>query len=172
MNRVERTAQIARLEALADAAKAAAGRHRAELEESARVELAEQGTAPTWRLPGIGTVGLSVSREAAVVADAGAWTSWVAGRHPDEIVQQVRPTSERALLGRLVVDGDVVVDPGTGEIVPGLSVRPGGMPGRLTVRLTPDAKAAALAGAEADLEGMALLASETSGHLAPAEVDG
>lgn len=171
MNRAEIAAEIVRWEGLAAAATARATAHRAVLETAARAEL-EQGTVPTWRMPGIGTVTLPVSREAVIVADPAAWVAWVAARHPGEIVQQIRPTSERALLGRLTVDGDVVVDPDTGEIVPGLSVRPGGVPGRLALRLTADAREAAQAAAAVDLEGLALLASETPGHLAPSEVDG
>lgn len=130
MNRRELAAEIVRLEGLAAAAKARAAGHRAELEADACRELEEQGTAPTWRLPGLGTVLLSTSREAPVVAD-----------------------------------------PGAGEIVPGLLVRPGGMPGRLVLRPAPGVREAAQAAAEADLAGLALLASETPGHLAPSEVD-
>lgn len=51
-------------------------------------------------------------------------------------VPSVRPTFARALLARLAVFDGTVVDPETGEVVPGAGVRPGGEPGALRIKPT------------------------------------
>ena len=173
MNRIERIQEILRLEGVATAARRQAEQRRAELDAEARAELEAQGTAPTWRIPGLGTVSLPVSKEAAVVADTAAFAAWCAQRHSAnvETVTVVRPAFQAALLARVVCDGDVVVDPDTGEAIPGLAVRPGGQPRALTIRADRDVTRAAAELGEQMLESMALLAGETPGHLEPGEVD-
>lgn len=140
MNRLQRVQEILRLEAIAAAATDRARQHRAVLDAEARAELEQHGTAPSWRMPGIGSVALSMSREAAVVADAPALTAWVAERHPTEVEHVVREAFRKTLLTRSTPAGDVVVDSETGEIIPGLGVRPGGTPRALTITPTRDAR--------------------------------
>jgi hypothetical protein len=139
MNRRERIEQVLRLQALASAALRQAGVFRRALDEEATRELVEQGTAPSWKLPGLGSVVLPVSKEAAFVADPQALAWWVAVEYPDEVqeVTQVRERFVKALLGRgqRRADGSVT-DPKTGQVIPGLKVRPGGVPG--AIRITED----------------------------------
>lgn len=142
MNRTDRVREVLRLEGLAAAAVARAGAHRAELDREAREELAREGTAPSWRLPDIGTVALPISKEAPVISDVGALLKWVEVRHPSEVetVRQVRVAFQAALLKRVDCDGEVVLDPETGEVIPGMTVRPGGMPKTLTITASRDVK--------------------------------
>lgn len=170
MNRREHVEAVLRLEGLAAAAQARAAAIRKALAEQARAELDAQGTAPTWRLPGIGTVTLPVTKDTVVVADEAGLLDWVRRHHPGEIVAQVRTSFRDALLRRLVIDGETVIHPDTGEEMPALAVRQGGHPRALSFRLDQAAKDSAQAEAELTLEGLALLAQETPGHLAPAEL--
>lgn len=141
MNRAETVRQALIWEAAARKAYARAAVWRGQLDADARAELAEQGTAPTWRLPQLATVTLPVSQESIVVSDAEALTKWVQANHPDEVetVTRVRPAFEQRLLAEAEPDGDVVTD-GEGTVVPGLSVRPGGVPQSLRFVPTRDAK--------------------------------
>jgi len=142
VNRFEMTRQVLLLEAAAAQLKVRAASVRADLNADARAELAEQGTRPTWRTE-MGTWSLPVSEEAATVTDGAQLARWVKQRYPTEIVETVNPAFQTALLARLQPNGDVVVDPSTGEVVPGLGVRPGGVP--LTLRFRADATAQAVA---------------------------
>lgn len=163
MNRSDRLQQILRLEALAAAAKTAAADHRAELGAEAAAEFEREGQAPTWR-DELGTITLPVSKQAAYVSDARAFVEWCTLRYPSEVetIAQLRPAFQAALLARLHLEGSSAVDPATGEEVPGLAVRPGGIPKSLSIR--PSAEAAVVF-AEA---GRQML----EGLLAPAEVPG
>lgn len=173
MNRTDRVREVLRLEGLAAAAKKRAAEHRAALDAEARAELDQHGTAPSWRMPGIGTVALPVSTEAPVIDDIAALTKWCRERHPSEVetVEQIRPAFQAALLARLVCDGDVVVDPDTGEIVPGMAVRRGGMPMSLTIRPSREVRDEYTAAGERLVDGLLLVESEVPGHLDPSEVD-
>ncbi|WP_203832991.1 hypothetical protein, partial [Actinoplanes lobatus] len=149
--RADQVAEILRMEALATAAKDRAGSLRQQLADDARAELDQQGTAPSWRLPDLGTVALPLSKETAYISDIAALLAWCQQRYPGEVetIHQVRASFQAALLARTVPAGDVVVDPQTGEIVPGMSVRPGGVPGALTIRASREAKQVyAVVGAE------------------------
>lgn len=175
MNRRERVEAVVRLEGIAAAATERAAQLRQDLETEARTELAEQGSAPSWRLPGLGTVTLAVTREAAYVADPAVFMAWVKARFPGEIVEQVRPSFQTALLAEVICDGEacechdrVAVHPGTGEIVPGLAVRPGGLPRSLSFRMDRQVKAEAVTDAEAIIGGLI----EPAGRLQPSDVDG
>ncbi|MFI5839423.1 hypothetical protein ACIA8K_06885 [Catenuloplanes sp. NPDC051500] len=170
MNRAQKIAEIVRLEGIAAAAAGLAKQLRGEIDAEARAELAEQGAAPRWTIPGVGTVYLPLTKPAVTVTDPKAWTAWVRAEHPSEVetVERVRPASETALLGRLLTEGDVAVDRETGTIVPGLRVRPGGEPGALTLRIDSDARKAAITEAGHVLTALA----EPIGHLAPSEVPG
>lgn len=141
------TRQILTWEAVAAQAQARATQLRLQLAEDARAELDEQGTAPTWRIPGVATVTLPVTRSTVVVGDPVALTQWMVSRRPDEVELAIRKASLTALLRQVEVDGDLIFLPG-GEVVPGLATRPGGEPRALTIRADP-AGAAQIA-AEAD----------------------
>jgi hypothetical protein len=153
----------------ASAAKVAA-ELREQLARDARAEYAEQGTAPTWRLPDLATVTLPVSRQTVAVADQAALTAWMATRRPEQVqtVQQIRPAGLKALLGQIcVVDGDLpTLD--DGELVPGLTVRPGGQPRALTLRAAPEATAVLDAEADAVLGSIAAALGEPIGLEDPA----
>jgi len=142
VNRSElvRTAMI--WDAVAGQAIARARVAREELADQAKAELAEQGTAVTWRLLELATVTLPVSHETIVVNDRDALLKWTKARHPDEVehIEQVRAAFLIALPLRCHADADYVCDNETGEVVPGLVLRAGGQPGTLSIRALPDAK--------------------------------
>ncbi|MEU4590072.1 hypothetical protein [Micromonospora aurantiaca (nom. illeg.)] len=171
MNRTERVQEILRLEGLADAAKKRAAAARAQLDAEARAELDREGTAPSWRLPDIGTVALAVSKEAPVIADIEALTKWCRERHPGEVetVHQIRASFQTALLQRVLCEGDVVVDV-SGEIVPGMAVRVGGVPQSLSIRPSRDARAVFAAAGEHLLDVLLSVEEDVPGHLDPADV--
>ncbi|MGW4467500.1 hypothetical protein [Micromonospora sp. NPDC004704] len=172
MTRVERVQEILRLEGLADAATKRAKEVRAALDTEARAELEEQGTAPSWRMRDIGTVALPLSKEAPVISDIDALLAWCKERYPTEVEarEQIRAAFQTALLTRVACAGDVVVDPETGEVVPGMAVRAGGMPRTLTITASRDAKAVFAAAGQQMLEELLALAGEVPGHLDPSDV--
>jgi hypothetical protein len=145
MNRLEATQQVLLLEAAAAQLKERAKAVRLQLDADARYEFEKQGAAPTWRLADLGAWSLPVSREAAYVADPAALAEWVKQRYPSEIREVVNPAFQTALLARLAHFGvgDAVIDPATGEVVPGLGVRPGGQPLPLRFKANGDALAMA-----------------------------
>lgn len=144
MNRAEATRQVLLLEAAAAQLKERAKALRSGLDADARAELAEQGTAPTWRLD-IGTWSLPVSKEAAYVADEDAFLAWVNRFHGSEIelIKRVRPAFVSALLAECMGDEGGAVWMREGALVPGLAMRPGGQPRALTFRPAGDAAAVA-----------------------------
>lgn len=141
MNRFDATREVLILEAAADQLRERAKEVRLRLDADARAELAEHGSAPTWRLADLGTWSLPVSKEAATVTDGAALTDWCKVRFPMEIVEVINPAFQRTLLARLMVAGESVVDPITGEVVPGLGVRPGGQAQTLRFKPSSDALA-------------------------------
>lgn len=142
MNRADTVRGVLLWEGVADAAKAKAAAFREQLNADARNEYDEQGTAPTWRLKDIGTVTLPLSTETPYVADLDALTKWAAERYPDQIetITQLRAAFVAALLARVEVDEGQVIDTTTGEIVPGVGVREGGLPKALSIRPAAAAK--------------------------------
>lgn len=145
MNRAEMTRRVLLLETAAAELRSRAAAVRADLNADARAELAEQGMAPTWRWPDIGTVSLGVSREAVVVDDEDAFLAWLRDEFPTEVerIERCRPAFFTALSNFVAQAGEDVVHTGTGQIVPGLRIRPGGDPLPLSFRLTAGAKAVA-----------------------------
>ena len=162
MNRQELITRTLLLEQVAAEARARAAKLREQLAGAALAELAEQGTAPTWKVKDVGTVWLPTSTETVYVADAGTFTAWVKARRPDEVetLHRVRPAFVGALLDAVAHDQERVFVPSvesspvdvfadlSGEVVDGLSVRPGGVPGTLTFKPDKAAQAVARAGAE------------------------
>lgn len=85
----------------------------------------------------LGSVALAAGRVSAKVTDPAAFQAWVAVRHPDELVQQVRESFTHRVLNQAAATGDPV-DPMTGEVIPGVEVVAGDP--YLTVRPTAAAK--------------------------------
>lgn len=145
MNRADLAKQVLLYDSLAAAAKDRAAGFRAELAAQARTELETEGTAPTWRLPGVGAVTLPVTQETVYVANSVALLEWVLGEEPSaiETVSTVRVAAayQAELEKRLVVADGLVVDPSSGQQVPGYAVRLGGLPMPLSIRPSADAKA-------------------------------
>lgn len=167
MNRTERLQEVLRLEGLAAAANARAKVYRDELSVEARDELAREGSAPTWRVQDLATITLAVSREEPYIHDDALLLSWCKDRYPEQVetVEQVRGSFRVALLGRVLVAGDAVVDDTTGEVVPGLSVRPGGVARSLTIRPSHAARAVFAAMGERLLEDLLAPPLEVESHL-------
>ncbi len=159
MSRLEQLREVAWLEALAAAAVEEAGKRREALRAEAVEEFRTQGFAPTWRSP-IGSVTLAVSKDKVDLTNPSAFGQWVEQRYPDAIqhIAQVSAGWKETFLASLEVEGDKVVDPSTGEIVPGLVFKPGGRPLQLSVRLDPSAKKVLALTAEAGLKHAALVA--------------
>jgi hypothetical protein len=142
VNRAEATRQVLLLEAARDQLDARAKALREGLNADAVAEYEEQGSAQTWRFE-LGTWSQGISKDAPVVEDPRSWVKWVKDRYPAEVVEVVNPSFQKAVLSRLIAVGDEVLEPTTGEIVPGLGVRPGGRP--LTMRFKPSGDALAVA---------------------------
>ena len=143
MNRAEETLLVLKLESAAKQLAERAKQVRARLDADARAELEQQGTAPTWRLPDIGTWSLPVSKETAYVANADELLAWVKYWHPTEVetTERVRPAFVSALLAESRGDADGVVWMREGALVPGLAWREGGVPKTLQFRPSSDALA-------------------------------
>jgi hypothetical protein len=171
MNRTERLQHVLRLEGIAAAARDRAQQHRAALTDDARAELEREGAAPTWRVTDIGTITLPVSKEQPFVADPARFLDWCKQRHPDQVehIEQVRGAFQASLLAEAFIEEGDVIDGSTGEVMPGVSVRPGGLPQALTIRATPEARAV-FAAVGARLLDDLLTDPEPVGHLEPSEV--
>lgn len=154
MNRADKSKAVLLYDQLAAAAKAKSAALRAELEADARAEYAAQGMAPTWRMPDVGTVVLPVASEQIVVADEDQLIAWCERRAPEmvEALPRINPHYLGQILHSAVASGEVACDPKTGEVIPGLVVRPGGEPGTLTFRPSHDARAVARLHADGLLE--------------------
>jgi len=121
MNRAQVVQTIAACDALAAALREA-------LKADAAAEYAEQGTAPTWRLPGF-TVSTSIAHDAVVVVDEAEWIRWVKRDHPSEVetITRVRPAFRDAFFAELAEQGRMNPPHTTdGEVVPGLEFYAGG----------------------------------------------
>jgi hypothetical protein len=133
--RLDRFHEVLKLDALASAFKAAAAEVRAALNAEARAEYEQHRTAVSWRMD-IGVASLPISKETAMVGDDTALLKWCRERYPTEVedVPQIRTSFQAQLLRRVMCRDGLVLDPDTGEAVPGLVVRPGGVPKTLTFR--------------------------------------
>lgn len=129
---------------VADVARARASSARAALEAQARQELERDGVAPTWRIPGFGTVPLSLSQDRVEVTDEAALVAWVADNYPSEVetVLTVRPAFRDLLLKGLAESGEDCCT-ADGTRVPGVVFRAGGQPRGVTIRPAAGVKAAA-----------------------------
>lgn len=156
MNRAEMTRGIVACETLAKELRAA-------LTADARGESEEQGTAPTWRLPGL-TVSSAMSSDSVAVVDEAAFTAWVAKAYPTEIetVTAVRPAFRAKLLGDAAGRGEPVCAE-DGEVIPGVEFRPGGEFRAVSVRPTSALRSQLAAKALDIVEGRAPLALPIGG---------
>lgn len=150
MNRADMSRQVLLWDQLAAAAKDRSAALRQQLQTSAAEEYAAQGMAPTWRLPGVGTVSMPVTQDQIVVVDEAALCDWVERRTPAlvETIRRVQPNHLANILANTVAADGVVLDPATGEVVPGLEARAGGQP--LALRFKPSGEAQAVARMSAD----------------------
>ena len=149
--RLRHIQRVVMWEQIMAAAKEKAAEHRAALTADARAELAK-GTRPTWNTD-LATVSLPLSHETVYVSDEQALIEWF--RQADaaqiETIEKVKPAAIGELLRVVsVADGKAFIPtdpddphPRAGDVVPGLSVRPGGLPG--TLSFTPQKAAKAVA---------------------------
>jgi hypothetical protein len=154
VNRTELVTRIVFFDQIAARAKEAAQALRNDLTADARAEFEEQGTAPTWRIPEVATVATAVTHEAPGLADEAAFVAWVRERYPTEVetVHRARPAWMAPFLASLAASGDDAVDTSTGEVVPGITMRPGGNFAGVSIRPTAQGKAIIGAVAGAALE--------------------
>jgi hypothetical protein len=138
---------------IAAEAKARADAARKQLEDQARTEWERDGVAPTWKIPGVGTVPLALSQDRIVVADPTTYTTWVARTYPTEVEQTttIRPAFDEAFRAGLIGRGDPPCLP-DGTVVPGLIYAPGGTPRGVSIRPTGAAKTLFAAEAAARLD--------------------
>lgn len=140
---------------------------RLDLETQARAEYSEQGMAPSWTLPGVATCSLGITETTIAVSDEKAIVAWLERNRPDEVETIARPREAglKALIDGADTDGEIVHH--GGDVIPGLTVIPGGNPKGITVRPTSGAKQ--VLGAEADALLASLLAAfdEPVGHETP-----
>ncbi|GAA4439679.1 hypothetical protein [Phytohabitans houttuyneae] len=161
-NRAELAQDALFWSAVADAAKEKAQRARAALDSQARAELERDGVAPTWRIPGVGTVPLSLTSDSVDVTDPDAYLAWVAKRHPTEVetTVHVRPAFDKAVREAAAKRGAPCDE--QGEVIPGLTYRSGGAPRGVSIRPSTDARAAAARAAERFLAQAAQAESEVA----------
>lgn len=158
MSREEAFAHQQTLDAIAAAATARAKAFRDELATQMRAEFDAHGSVATWRIGEVGQVIGKMSRARVVVDDVAQFTAWVGKHRPDEVVSKptVRPAYEKALLAAVELADDQIIDPTTGEVVPGLTQLPGGAYLGVDLRANSDAKQRAIAAADAALDQLGL----------------
>lgn len=134
MNRAEHIEALAAVDALARALREA-------LNADARAEYEEQGTVPSWRLPGF-TVSTSLSLDSAVIVDEAEFKGYVTSAFPTEVetvtITRVRPAWQATFLKALAARGDAC--DADGRVVAGVQIRPGGEFGSVSVIPNADTK--------------------------------
>lgn len=140
MNRRDVITAAAFYEAAAADAKARARGLRDMLAADAAAELAEQGTAPTWRSD-VARVSASVNRRRAAIVNDTAFAQWVAKNYPTAVVPHVvEDWRDRFLKGLDWEDDGTVSDPRDGQVVAGVAVQAGGDLRSVSVVVDADAK--------------------------------
>lgn len=92
----------------------------------------------------LGVVTLSRGKPKAAVVDEAAFKSWVASRHPEELMTVVNPAFVRKILSDAEKEPEgLAVDRDTGEVIPGIALLP--RQGSVIVRKTEEARARAVA---------------------------
>ncbi|SFL01136.1 hypothetical protein [Streptomyces pini] len=143
MNLKEHATRVAVLKVLRDAVEEQYQATRREVLDglrAAREEYALKSIRVTLRdgTP-IATITLIDPRPEVVVADEGAFTTWVVENHPDEVetLVRVRPSWRRQFTAGLTAWPGPVTDPHTGEVVPGLETAPPPEPRSFSLRPVP-----------------------------------
>lgn len=129
LTRAQLTEQVAFYKALAARATARENEYRATMTAQAEREWREEGSAPTWRVAGLGTVSASLTQDAVVVDDEAALLAWVKQHKPDEVEtkEQIVATYRNALLKSIRVDAETgALVNAAGDPVPGVKLVPGG----------------------------------------------
>lgn len=152
--RAQLAAEAVWWDAVADEARARSANVREQLDAQARQEFTRDGVAPTWRIPGIGTVPLSLTGDRVDVVDVAAYTEWVIAKHPDniEITTQIRPAFDKTL--RAAAAKRKAACTADGEVIPGLLFVAGGAAKGIAIRATDDAKTEAAGLAASVLDGL------------------
>lgn len=157
-------AELLRLDARAAALKARQDVLRRSLLDAALTTLEQEGAAPTWRVAGAGSVGLTVRTPKPVVVDSDTLLSWVEERYGDDAVETVRRLRSDWLDGFWafcsLVEANCSVISEDGEQVPGVVLQ--STPPFLTVRLSKEAKL----GAAIDLDSSEFLSDMAAGEVA------
>lgn len=144
LTRAQLAEQVGYYKALAEQAGKAEKRYRAALTAQAEAEY-RQGTAATWRIPGIGTVSTSIVNDAVVVDDEAALLAWVEKHEPDHVEtrKQVAAVYLNALLKNARIDEETgALVNAAGDPVPGLKLVPGGQFKGISFLFADGAKAA------------------------------
>lgn len=121
-----------------------AGKLREALNADARAEFEEQGTAPTYRMPGY-TVSASLSKPSAHVSDETAWRKWVKFAYPAAVIEVVNPAWQKDFLAKALaraLDSGLPLADADGTVLPGVEIAPGGQIRAVAVKPTPQEKAA------------------------------
>jgi hypothetical protein len=153
VNRADLAHAAAFWDAVAERAKVRSQEARGVLDAAAREELQREGYAPTWRIPGLGTVPLQLTSPAVDVADEAAYVEWVARNYPGEIetTRRVRPAFDAQLRRGAIKRGDPPTD-AEGSVIPGLVYRAGGKARGIQIRPDDAAKEHLASVAEAFLD--------------------
>ncbi len=151
MNVKETLDQLLEATAYKAGAEARIAHLRSLLAEEAFRRYDEEEAAPTWKAKGSGSVRLDVPDEKPMIVDDEAWLEFVRRTSPDDVVAsyRVRENVLTAVVDRCERAGVQVVDPETGELIPGVEYRQS--PPRLVVTLDPSRKSAAVAEALEDV---------------------
>jgi hypothetical protein len=161
-NRADGARYVTFWTAIAAEATARAAAVRNDLTAQAIDELERDGVAPTWRIPGLGTVPLALTSDTVAVTDPGAYLKWMKVAHPEEVetLVRVRPAYDEHFRKYLAQRGHVVDDEGT--VIPGLEFRAGGRATGVSVRATTAAKEEAASLASGLLDSIMRLAGEVA----------
>lgn len=141
-------------DAVAVQAAARAAEQRRLLFEQARQEFEQERIAPTWRIPGLGTVPLSMTADRVDVVNEPVYVAWVAERHPEQIetTVRVRPAFDNMLRKGAAKRGAACT--AEGDVIPGLLFVPGGQPKTIAIRASEAAKGDATELAVVVLDGL------------------
>lgn len=152
--RAQLAAEAVWWDAVAAEAKARGAQAREQLDAQARGEFTRDGIAPTWRIPGVGTVPLALTADRVDVVDEAAYTAWVFEHRPDEVetITRVRPAYDKHVREGAAKRGAACT--ADGEVIPGLRFTPGGEAKGIAIRASSDAKDGAAQLATAALDGL------------------
>lgn len=87
----------------------------------------------------VASIPLSIPKAGIAVKDQAAFTAFVDSNYPQAVIvpptsKQVAAAWQEAYLKECVIDGGEVIDPNTGEVVPGLEHKEAGRPKTFSIR--------------------------------------